>query len=80
MSFKKYQEYYVKKMFMKNEIKNYNDICTKFKNQFKIEFILTQKEITDIKYMSLSKTNNLDFYELCKSIRLEKEQSLEINC
>ena len=80
MSFKKYQEYYVKKMFMKNEIKNYNGIYTKFKNQFKIEFILTQKEITDIKYMSLSKTNNLDFYELCKSIRLEKEQSLEINC
>ena len=38
-------------MFMKNEIKNYNDIYTKFKNQFKIEFILTQKELTDIKYM-----------------------------
>lgn len=69
MSFKKYQEYYAKKMFMKNEIKNYNDIYTKFKNQFKIEFILIQKEITDIKYMSLSKTNNLDFYELCKSMR-----------
>lgn len=37
-------------MFTDNDnIKTYNDIYTKFKNEFKLEFILTQKKISDIK-------------------------------
>ena len=39
-------------MFTDNDnIKSYNYKYTKFKNEFKLEFILTQKEITDIKYL-----------------------------
>ena len=80
MSIKKYQEYYTKKMFTdNNNIKTYNDIYTQFKKEFNLEFNLTQKEISDIKYNIHSKYNKLDFYELCKSIKTERDTDIEIN-
>ena len=45
MSFKKYQEYFVKTLFKQNEINNFNDTVINFKQSFKKEFILTQKEV-----------------------------------
>ena len=67
-------------MFSDNDnIQTYNDIYTKFKKEFKEEFILTQKEITDIKYLIRGKYNKLDFYELCKAIKLENDKDIEIN-
>lgn len=55
MSYKKYQEYYTKCLFINNEIKNYNNVLYRFKNNFKGEFKLTQKEIIEIKYFVLGK-------------------------
>ena len=80
MSYKKYQEYYVKKLISDNQmIKNFNDIYSNFKKEFKADFLLKQKEINDIKYQIDKNFNKLDFYELCKNITLEKEKYLEIN-
>ena len=62
MENKKYQEYYTRKIMNDNiNIKSYNEICTKFKNEFNLEFKLTQKEINDIKYFNNSKYSKLDF-------------------
>ena len=67
-------------MFTDNDnIKSYNDMHTKFKNVFNFQFILTQKEITDIKFLIHLKYNKLDFYDLCKSIKLKNDKDIEIN-
>ena len=79
MSFKKYQEFFAKVLFKENEANNFNDIIIKFKELFKKDFILTQKEINDIKYNTIGKNNKLDFISLCKKIILEDEKKLEIN-
>ena len=68
MSFKKYQEFFAKVLFKENEANNFNDIIIKFKELFKKDFILTQKEINDIKYNTIGKNNKLDFISLCKKI------------
>ena len=60
-------------------IKNFNDIYSNFKKEFKADFLLKQKEINDIKYQIDKNFNKLDFYELYKNITLEKEKYLEIN-
>jgi len=76
MSLKKYQEYYTKKMFTdNNNIKIYNDIYTQFKKEFNLEFNLTQKKINDIKY----KVNKFEFYDLCQSIKTERDTDIDIN-
>ena len=36
MSYKKYQEYYTKNFFINNEIKNYNDVLYRFKNNLHV--------------------------------------------
>ena len=51
----------------------------KFKQLFKKDFILTQKEVNDIKYNTIGKYNKLDFIELCNKIELEEDKKLEIN-
>ena len=79
MKFKKYQEHYTKALFKENESSNYNDIITKFKNKFNKDFLLTQKEVNDIKYNTIGKNNKLEFFELCKKLELEGEKKLEIN-
>ena len=79
MSFKKYQEFFAKVLFKENEANNFNDIIIKFKELFKKDFILTQKEINDIKYNTIGKNNKLDFISLCKKIILEDGKKLEIN-
>ena len=79
MSFKKYQEYFTKALFKENEANNFNDILMKFKQLFKKDFILTQKEVNDIKYNTIGKYNKLDFIELCNKIELEEDKKLEIN-
>ena len=79
MSFKKYQEYFTKTLFKENEANNFNDILMKFKQLFKKDFILTQKEVNDIKYNTIGKYNKLDFIELCNKIELEENKKLEIN-
>ena len=67
-------------MFTDNDnIKSYNDIYTKFKNEFKLEFILKQKKISDIKYLIRGKYNKLDFYDLCKFKKLESDKDIEKN-
>lgn len=43
-------------------INSYNEIHSKFKNEFNLEFKLTQKSINDIKYLIKSKYSKLDFY------------------
>jgi len=62
MKNKKYKEYYTRKIMNDNiNINSYNKICTKFKNEFNLEFKLTQKDINDIKYFNNSKYSKLDF-------------------
>ena len=79
MSYKKYQEYYTKYLFINNEIKNYNDVLYRFKNNFACEFKLSQKEIIDIKYLAVGKNNRLDFYSLCIKIQMEEEQKFQVS-
>ena len=42
---KNVKEYFVKTLFKQNEINNFNDTVINFKQSFKKEFILTQKEV-----------------------------------
>ena len=64
MFFKKYQEYFVKVLFLENKAKNFNDIIREFSKSYKNNFILTQKEVNDIKYLTIGKNNNLDFFSI----------------
>ena len=76
---KNVKEYFVKTLFKQNEINNFNDAVIKFKQLSKKEFILTQKEVNDIKYNTIGKYNKLDFIELCHKIDLDEDKKLEIN-
>ena len=52
MSYKKNQQYFIKRLFINNEIKNNSGILYKFKNRFSILFSFSQKEIIDISQIS----------------------------
>ena len=64
MKFKQYQEHYTKALFKENEASNYNDIITKFKNKFNKDFLLTQKEVNDIKYNKIGKNKQIKFFRI----------------
>ena len=78
MSFKKYQEYFVKVLFIENIAKNFNDIIREFSKNYKNNFILTQKEVNDIKYLTIGKNNNLDFFQLCNTLKIDDNKKLEV--
>ena len=80
MNYRKYQEYYVKCLFINFQANTYTDILLKFNNKFKCDFKLSQKDINDIKYLCLGINNKLDFYNLCKKIKIADNKKLEINC
>ena len=68
MSLKNVKEYFVKTLFKQNEINNFNDTVINFKQSFKKEFILTQKEVNNIKYNKIGKNNKFDFIQLFHKI------------
>ena len=78
MFFKKYQEYFVKVLFLENKAKNFNDIIREFSKNYKNNFILTQKEVNDIKYLTIGKNNNLDFFQLCNTLKIDDNKKLEV--
>ena len=78
MSFKKYQEYFVKVLFIENIAKNFNDIIREFSKNYKNNFISTQKEVNDIKYLTIGKNNNLDFFQLCNTLKIDDNKKLEV--
>ena len=53
MKFKKYQEFFIKCLFINNDIILYVECYKKFKDQFNIYLQLNNKEISDIKYKTI---------------------------
>ena len=43
LSYKRHQEYYVEQLYKENKVNNYNDILFNFKENFKYNFVITQK-------------------------------------
>ena len=78
MSYKKYQRYYIKALFLNNDFTDIEKIQIKFKNEFNTNFKLTNREIIAIKHDSIGKLNTLSIEELLKNIKIEDSCKLEI--
>ena len=79
MAYRKYLRYYVKSVFTNNEISTNDNIFIKFKNKFNVKLELTNKEINEIKHSVFGELNSLDFEDLLKKIKIDKDYKLEIN-
>ena len=79
MKFKKYQEFFIKCLFINNDIIQNVECFKIFKDQFNIDLQLNNKEISDIKYKTIGYLNNYDILKLCKQIEIEEEYKLLIN-
>ena len=79
MEFKKYREYYVKCLFINNDIIQNLDIYKKFKDVFKTQLTLTNNEIIKIKHKSIGYLNNLNIIDLCKELEKENDLNIKIN-
>ena len=79
MDYQKYQRYYVKSVFTNNEISTNDNLYIKFKNKFKVNLKLTNKEITEIKHSVFGNLNSLDFEDVLKKIEIDNDHKLEIN-
>ena len=58
MKFKKYQEFFIKCLFINNDIIQNVECYKKFKDQFNLDLQLNNKEISDIKYKTIGYLNN----------------------
>jgi len=79
MTFRKYQEYYDKAIFLNNEIIQKIELYKKFKEKFKIDLNLNNNEISTIKHYTIGKYNKLDKMELCQWNNLGKELLFKVN-
>jgi len=79
MTFRIYQEYYVKANFLNNEFIKNIDLNKKFKEKLNIDLNLNNNEISTIKHNTIGKYNKLDMMELCKSIKLGNELLFKVN-
>jgi len=78
ISYKKYQRYYIKSLFLNNDFTNIERICIKFKNEFNTNFKLNNREIIAIKLDTIEKLNTLSIEDLLKNIKIGDTYKLEI--
>ena len=78
MSYKKYQRYYIKSLYLNNDFTDIERILNKFKNEFNTKFKLTNIEIIAIKHDTVGKLNTLSIEELLKKITIDDSIKLEI--
>ena len=78
MSYKKYQRYYIKSLYLNNDFIDIERILNKFKNEFNTKFKLTNTEIIAIKHDTVGKLNTLSIEELLKKITIDDSIKLEI--
>ena len=78
MSYKKYQRYYIKSLYLNNDFTDIERILNKFKNEFNTKFKLTNTEIIAIKHDTVGKLNTLSIEELLKKITIDDSIKLEI--
>ena len=79
MEFKKYQEYYVRSLFINNDVIQNLDIYKKFKELFKTQLTLTNNEIIKIKHNTIGYLNNLNIIDLCKELEKDSDLNIKIN-
>ena len=78
MSYKKYQRYYIKSLFLNNDFINIERVQIKYKNDFNTTFKLNNKEIVSIKHDTIGKFNTLSLEDLIKNINISDTLKLEI--
>ena len=68
MNHKKYKSYYIKSIYIYNEITIIDNIYIKFKNNFKIILKLNKVDTSQIKHLVLGDLNTLKFEDILKNL------------
>ena len=79
MNYHIYQEYYIKALFINNDLIQNIEVYQKFEDKFNIKCVFNNSEIATIKYQAVGKNHNLDLLEIYNNIKFEDKLEYKIN-